>query len=196
VDLNDLKNLAEAFQALAVGTAVLTGGVWALYRFRMLNELGRANAELEQLRTTLERRSTLNVVLETGSVWPQPDGSRWVQVTARIHNVGTRSEVVLWERAGIRRAAVTGMTPERPQLGDIHITRYIAMPAIGSSCLEADEQAAFPFLVSVPRPGIYRFDFFAVRAGEEADAEAALHKRAGAVISEISIGTGLFCRIE
>ncbi|MCA1634468.1 MAG: hypothetical protein LC802_12430, partial [Acidobacteria bacterium] len=119
MDLNDFKNLAEAFQAIAIGLAVIIGGIWAFYRFWSLQEMGRARWELEKLQKSLTERATINVSLFARSETNPGGSGYYIEVAASLTNIGNRTEVLNWSDGGVFTAPVLGRDKGNVVLGEL-----------------------------------------------------------------------------
>lgn len=168
----DLKDLASALQSFAITAGVCIGGLWALFRFRALNEQARAHAELDRLRTTLERRATLGVSLTLAA--DELNTQRFVTARVMIENSGTTPEVIDWQRAGLRTARVSSFHDGTPVLATPIETRLVSYDPIEGSNVDPGETAAYAFLVPLPDAGVYLVEFYWERASEISERDIAL----------------------
>ena len=74
--LAEWKELANIFQAVAVGIAVLAGGGWTLFQYFSLRSIQHAQASLEKTRIELERehralqeRGIVDIALEAERIF-------------------------------------------------------------------------------------------------------------------------------
>src|SRR6059058_5834445 len=96
--------LAGAIQSLFVAAAVLVGGIWTVFRFRALNELARAQAELAQLRDALEREPAITLKVETQVLPAIATLPASIQVIVQLQNLGKAPDVVDWGASGVASA--------------------------------------------------------------------------------------------
>lgn len=106
MSIEDLKNLAAAFQSVVLAIGVLVGGVWAIYRFRTLGTIEKARAELEKAKRELSCRGLIEIKLDP-SLLPASDGSgNYILVAITAKNIGTGTEVILWQTSKVMATRV------------------------------------------------------------------------------------------
>lgn len=161
---NDWKDLATTIQAFGVVAAVIIGGIWALFRYRVLNEEARATAELARLRYQLERRATVRLMLET-NVLHTAKGCV-LRVSVEIENSGTKPEIIDWSKAGVRSALVEEFKDGSPVLAPLRVTKLVTATEIIGTNIDPGEVAAYPFLIPIEQNGTYYVEFYYQRALE------------------------------
>lgn len=188
----ELATLASAIQALFVAIAVVVGGIWALFRYRMLNESARASAELARLHEALEREPaiTLRVGVE---VFPAiGDVTRSMHVVARLHNTGKAPDVIDWSASGVSSARVTGFADGTPLFDAWRTTKLVTDFPWKGADVQPGEEATFGLLVPVAEPGVYCVEVFvalslrSVEASSMAIAAAGVHRETPLELSSVA----------
>ena len=195
MDFTAFKDLAEGIQAIAIAVAVIIGGIWAVYRFWSLRELGRARIDLERLKKAMTERATINVSL---SARPQisPDGKEYyIELAALVSNVGNRTEVFDWSEGGVYTAPVVGQHEGNVILGDWIETQPLSWSPVISSALSPSETTVFAFLIPIPKPGIYHIAFYVSGTPEEREELKREHTRVGKEIGLIRWGADTYINV-
>lgn len=195
MDLTNFKDLAEGIQSIAIAAAVVIGGIWAIYRFLSLRELGRARVELERLQKSLVERATINVSLSARSQTNPNGNGYYIEVLATLSNVGNRTEVLNWSEGGVHTAPVVGQEKGNVILGDGIETKQVGGMSLISSTLAPSEVTVFSFLVPVAKPGFYYVVFAVPGTPEETKELQREHERVSKEIGVISWGVDTYVRV-
>jgi len=171
--------LASAVQSLFVAVAILIGGIWAVFRFRALNERARSQAELAQLRNALEREPAIALKVETQvlpAVLTLPSS---IQVIVQLQNLGKAPDVVDWSASGVASARVVSFSDEGPDYDKWTFTKLATdLPWKGADIRPA-EHAAFSLLVCAPQAGVYCLEVIIALSPRSVAASSAAIEAAG-----------------
>jgi hypothetical protein len=168
---SDLPGMAASLQSLAVTLAILIGGLWALFRFRVLRELDKARIELQRLNAEIERKLSLTLSLDVQvAIVDETASECYLIVNVVFHNAGTHVEVIDWTKSELRTGRVIEFDPT-PILGEWQVARAVTYAERTSSTLEPSEKRLFPFVARVNRGNVYYLEFYSKR---DRAAEAAI----------------------
>lgn len=178
IDHARFYSICSGLQAIALSVGLLAGGVWTVWLYQKLHqeekqgtELARARTELEKL--DLEHRQAL-AKLQRGigqvqlSVTPLALGrSRtcYLQVVAKVQNLGDREIRLAFSETPLRVASVTTArdgTLEHVHAASAPINTFAqdgSVVPLPLTSLLPGESSELPFLVRVPRRGIYMVQF-------------------------------------
>lgn len=174
--LKDFHDLASGLQSLAVASAALIGGIWAVVRFKKLLSGRRAEAELALTERTLKQRAIPTIDMSASDAGDREAGRQFIVVDVHIHNRGTRTEVLDPSEMVLHGSKVTsdtdGTTSLRP-VGSCKAVNSDPAVVITSHAIEPDSVFRVPFLLPIPSPGVYHLCFRArVSPREWPDLEA------------------------
>jgi hypothetical protein len=195
MDLTNFKDLAAGIQSIAISVAVVIGGIWAIYRFLSLRELGRARVELKRLQRALAERATLNISLSAHPHTDPNGNGYYIEVAASVSNVGNRTEILNWLEGGIYTAPVIGQ-----KMGNVIFGAWIETKRGGrtrriSSTLAPSEVTVFSFLVPIVKPGLYYVVFSVSGSPEERKELQREHERVAKEIGMINWGADIYVRV-
>jgi hypothetical protein len=98
----EFKNLAAGIQSIVIALGFLTGGVWAIFRFRVFKETEKAKAELDKLKREIAERGVIDVKLNPSVI--QNDANKYIKLDMVLENTGNRNEVLDWNLAQVKLA--------------------------------------------------------------------------------------------
>ena len=153
----DFRNVAAGIQSLFVVIAIAAGGVWALIRFRALNTVEKARAELEKTKQELHPRGVVNVEINLSQLNCPAGGGSFISVALKLTNVGTKAEVVDWIKSTVNAMQVGHKNGKLDALGELH-GNLIRTASIASSTLMPGESIGQTYVICVKRDGIYLVD--------------------------------------
>ena len=180
LDSTKFRELASAIQSIILAAAIIIGGGWTLYNFIQLDEIGKREAELENLQRSLYERAKLDIRLASKALVKTEQGHRYLSITIEIENKGNLREVFLWRDSGLKAARVSiSDTGNRisSKVKNIPFSR-LDVPAISEAILPGHSRR-FPFLIRFDEAGIYHIEFFATVSPEEEQKSLEDHKTAG-----------------
>lgn len=199
--LGELKELANVFQSVAVGVAVLVGGGWALFRYFSLRSIQRAQADLEKTRVELERarrtlqeRGIIEIALEAKQMFLGNDYLIGVCVTLR--NTGSGTEVLDWSQSFITAEKVICESD-----GSVGFSGDLILgerpKGVSGSTLASGEIDRHSFIIRVPDSGIYHLYFQAVCSHEATQLAREEREQAGFKGPQIMAWTaGIFFQVK
>lgn len=164
--LTEWKEVANIFQAIAVGIAVLVGGGWTLFRYFSLRSIQHAQASLEKTRIELERerralqeRGIIEIALEAEQMFLGNDYLIGVNVT--LKNTGSGTEVLDWSKSLMTAQKVICKSD-----GSVGYSKDFFVGEspgnIVDSSLAPGELSCFTFIIRVADSGIYYLRFLSV----------------------------------
>jgi hypothetical protein len=172
------KNIASGIQSLILAFAVVVGGGWTLYRFRSLDEVGKARAEVEQLQRGLRERGILKIEMASEPLSKTATGELLLSVNVTVENTGNRTEVLRWDRSGLRATQVL-IEDGRSRFGARVIGRYaVAGADTPTSSILPGQSRVFPILLMLPPNGVYQLVFEAAVSPQEAEIQSHEHAAA------------------
>jgi hypothetical protein len=159
--ISTIKDVAAAFQSIAVAGAIIIGGLWALFRFRALNEIERARAELNQLRRSLQQQASVNVSIVVTVMPNTRSSTRCASIVVSLKNIGSQPEIINWASMSVRSAPMIGFENSSPVLGMAQTTKPVAITplSITAVCPQITEEISF--LVPLENAGLYFAEFIA-----------------------------------
>lgn len=158
--LTDFESLASGLQSIAVVGAAILGGLWALYRFRNLRELEKADAEVKRAQRLLQESGNLKCNIKTRLISDPTTALKYLVVCAEFTNVGTRSETLHWEKGWETGGAVSCAQLKEvkegvPILGDAIFAKFIDEKGlVVASIIAPGESFSAEILVQCPAQGI------------------------------------------
>jgi hypothetical protein len=178
LDHHRFYSICSGLQAIALAIGLLAGGAWTIWLYDRLHQeekeradLARAQTELEKLR--LEHQQQL-AKLQRGigqvqlAVTPLALGrgeSCYLQVVAKVQNLGDREIRLEFPETPLRVAAVGAAadgTLEHLPATSAPLNTFAldgSVVALPLASLLPGEASEFPFLVRVPRRGMYMVQF-------------------------------------
>jgi hypothetical protein len=188
--------LSGAIQSLFVASAILCGGLWAIFRFRTLGEAARAQAELARLREALEREPAVRLHADASVFTRIGDVPRSLHVVVRLRNEGKAPDVVDWAASGVFSSRVLGFADATPKFGPWKTTRLVTdLPWKGAD-IRPGEEAAFSFLVPATECGIYCIEVFIALSRRSVEVSSAAITAAGDHVQEqLEASTVLFVAV-
>ena len=161
--LEELKEIANVFQALAVGVAVLAGGGWALFRYFSLRSIQSAKANLEKTLVELEgarrgllERGIIDINLKTEQIY---SGDNYlICVEATLTNKGSSTEIIVWSKGSMSAEKVICKSDGGIELSGNIISGY-RLGKTKETVLLPSETANPSFIICVPDSGIYHLEF-------------------------------------
>lgn len=166
-------NLCTGLQAIFLIVGLVGGGVWSVYLYNTLHESERANAEM--VRTEMELRRQLDefrrafgqITLTATPVAAAHRGGCYMQVVAKVTNAGNRKiKLTLNESMPLHVASTRidrGHTVDFAPVASTQVyafsPRGTVVAALPASELLPGESSDYPFLVKLPRRGVYFIQF-------------------------------------
>ena len=171
MNTENLKNIAEAIQALAVTAAILTGGVWSLFTFRALQSRRRAQLELDENESRIRGMAVVNLSLEVEPLKSPAPNNHLLRISATIHNCGSRNTVISFDGYPllVEELVLNGPFPcvvwnyRCDHLTFHHPideqTGHLVPGTTDVATLRSGMSLTFEFLLGVSRLGVYRAVF-------------------------------------
>jgi hypothetical protein len=190
------KNLAAAIQSLIIALGVLVGGIWALYRFRTLKTIEKAQAELERAKRELASRGILEVRLEASQLTSTDGFGGYIHLLMTLKNVGSGTEVIRWSDSRIEAALVM-----RNEDDELNLEEPTPASALGLnsglvfSTITPEATDYYAFIIPVQKPGIYLLDVRLSGSPTEVAASRAEGKLAGVEAENLFWGTSTYFRV-
>lgn len=164
-DHERLKNLAASFQSVAVGLAVVGGGVWTAFTFSALRSRDKALAELEESERKIRGEAVVTISFPDRPVTHVVSGGTAVTLNARMENHGTRTTAVSFPESALRVARLRFDTgaPAFDAFTSASIHKFDPNgQSVGwqdRTTLRPTEWKDVPFIFVVDLPGIYFCEF-------------------------------------
>lgn len=178
VDHHRFYSVCTGIQAIALVVGVLGGGIWSLWLYRTLHEEERQRAALVHTQTQaesarLEHQQRLaqlqqgigQVQLTVAPLALSGGRSCYLQVTAKVQNMGHREIRLEFTENPLRVAAVRPAADgvlEHVLNASVPLNTFAldgtVVPLPVASLLPG-ETSEYPFLVRVPRRGVYMVQF-------------------------------------
>ena len=179
------NKIASGIQALVLSAGMIVGGIWTLYTFGSLKQIGKAKTELEQMRRSLRERGILNVTLQPSQFKDSKSSRLYVLVKVSIQNTGNRTEVIDWNKSGLYASRVDIDGKRRLAFGAASKADYLTpWGAVPSSSILPGQTRTLPFLIPAKEAGIYHLLFRASVSPVEAPAHMKEYLSAGIAVRE------------
>ncbi|WP_162046498.1 hypothetical protein [Vibrio taketomensis] len=94
----EVKNLASAFQSIALVLAICIGGGWALFQFFSVRTIEKAKAELRKLQLETRSHGILQISVTSRAISSYPGT---VIVDIHMKNIGTNAETIDLEKSKV-----------------------------------------------------------------------------------------------
>ena len=140
--IQEFSQLASALQSLCFVAAAIAAGVWAVFRFRLM----------QRAVPTIEMQASQAIHPDS----PDP----CVLVNVRIHNRGKRAEVLEASEIALHVAKAKVRAKGKMDLesvGSFNPENADPEVSISSHAVEPGSTFTLGFLVPLPTPGIYQF---------------------------------------
>ncbi|MFC1523592.1 hypothetical protein ACFL6N_02250 [Thermodesulfobacteriota bacterium] len=98
--LCDFENLAGGIQSIVIALGLLTGGLWALFRFQAFRETEKARAELNKLKREIVERGVIKITLNPSVI--KSDTKKYIKLDMEVKNTGNRNELLDWNNGSIK----------------------------------------------------------------------------------------------
>lgn len=92
MSFEEFKNLASGIQSIVISIGFLSGGLWAIFRFKAFKEPEKAKAELDKINKSLQERGTIKLTI-TPIVISLKD-TKYIEFSLTIQNTGNRNETL------------------------------------------------------------------------------------------------------
>jgi len=200
--LEELKDLANALQSLAVAVAVLVGGGWALFRYFSLRAIQHAKAglektrlELERARRTLNERGIIEITLEAEQMLIGND--HLIGVYVELRNTGNGTEIVDWSSSFIGAKKVICESDGSVRFQGDWILGTRPEKLVYSNIVQG-ELNKNSFIIRVPDSGIYYLHFESACSLQEMKLVHAEQEEAGIWVSEAPVvwSTAIFFQVK
>lgn len=179
----EFANWSAGVQSLLIGIGVIVGAGWTIYLFQALHEKDnaatsflRSQAELQSLQLNVEkareesRRAFGLVTLTTAPVGADTTGPCYLQVNATVSNAGNREIRLsfqgdsLYPPLNVAHVSVdTSHAFDFRSIAQVHVHSFTAegdtVLPMEQSRLLPGESSTYPFLVRIPRQGVYLVQF-------------------------------------
>jgi hypothetical protein len=166
--LQNLAHLSQAIQSIILSLGFVIGGIWALFRYRNLKELEKANAELLTLRKQLKERGAINVELSLKQLNNNPTEARFIEVKAKLNNMGNAVEILDWSKGGILSQKINDDTPLDYEESEPRLTKLTSLNGnYKGTTLYPGSFHEFSFLIPAEEPGAYMVSFFVRSSPDE-----------------------------
>ncbi len=90
-DHEKFKNVAAGVQSIILAVAVLVGGIWTVYLFRILDTKGRALAERHAFELRDREQGVINIDISAKQVSIPGDKGRNIYIDIQVKNLGNRN---------------------------------------------------------------------------------------------------------
>lgn len=193
MNLEDWGRIATIVQSFAFVLAVMIGGIWAVFRFRAMNELTRSKLELSRIQKELEQRSRVQLHLSTEVIQGAVEVGSVILATVTLSNVGNRGAVIDVGDTFMFVASVNDVNGSLSYDHEVPI-----LPAVPPNCqtlsIEAGVVEQLQFAIPASKRGLYRLRF---RAPAAADSSAALlvEHQSVAPVTRVSFGVVAFIHV-
>ncbi len=165
----DFRNYAQGGQTILLGIAIISGGIWGLFRYlkhresakattdleKAILELQKVEADLTKAKRELEETPFLQLESNCDLVAPKPD-QLFIQVVTNLKCIGTKNVLLDFSRcrvtaAGVVKAPDGTCTVGTPTEGG----RFRHGVVTTSLALIPGESAKLSQIVPVEQPGLY-----------------------------------------
>jgi len=175
-----LQLIASAIESFVIVLAILIGGGWTLYSFVSLGSIEKARAELEKLKQSISQRGILQITLMPSQMIASDGSGNFINVGAKITNVGNGRETIKWRKSYIKAALVTRSGSDLLSVGaPIEGQQLYVEGNPGVEIIAPGESGEFSYLIPVSQPGIYLLDALFTGSAEETEAGRAAAESAG-----------------
>lgn len=178
MDHGRFYSVCTGIQAIFLVIGVLGGGAWSVWMYRQLHEEERQRAELVRTQTEVEsnrleheqrlaelQRGIGQIELTITPLALTGRRSCYLQVTARVQNIGHREIRLEFNHDPLRIAAVhpadDGVLDHVPSASASLNTFALdgTVVPLPTASLLPGETSEYPFLVRIPRRGVYMVQF-------------------------------------
>ena len=187
----DFNNIASGIQAITVGSAVILGGLWAVYRFVSLREITLAKRELEAKDIELRKKSVLCLSMDVQVTEESINKSKFIIIDVVIENKGSTSEIIGWDDDAVSIRQV-----EKDDAGKLAYGRsfddILGVNGLRTFHLEPEEKEYFSFSAEV-NPGLFYINF---KCGEENEEKQEQYSKEGRTLQGLKWDIRKFVEVK
>ena len=185
--LKDWALLANIFQGFATGLAILTGAIWAVFRFWSLREIAQAKLKLEkETREIKERQPVIDLTMKVEQPAEQNGDCFFLIAQVLAKNNGTKTARLAYEGKTPLGVFSIQFQPDGQPIFQEQQREHVRLASnptkfASTTIVRPGQVQEIPFLIKVSTPGWYFLAFRAVQSSED----RALLKEAGVPDSRI-----------
>lgn len=182
MNVNDLTPWFELLTGVAAIGAVVIGGIWTAYTFRVLKLKERAQTDLDQAQKLAEGLSVVDAKIDVEFLEAHSRFECPIRITATVTNIGSRNTVLSFDDTPVIVDELLLQGGIVPCVMRSYPFSHLDIPEIAKGdrydvlTLRSGATDTFEFLIGLIRPGLYRakFSTFLSKSEEEVARKAGM----------------------